>query len=513
MATTFYVTTPIYYVNAEPHLGSAYTTLIADMLTRYHRLFGDDAYFLTGTDEHGDRIAQIAAAAGVTPQEYADRISATFRETWPSLDIRSDDFIRTTEERHKAVVERVMQQVYDGGHIYFGEYGGPYCYGCERFYTEKELVDGLCPQHLTQPTYIKEANYFFRMSAYQDWLIDYLTRFPETIRPEQYRREVLSFLREPLEDLCISRPKARLTWGITLPFDDRYVTYVWFDALVNYVSALGYPDGALYARYWPAAQHLIAKDILKPHGIYWPCILQAAGIPLYRHLNVHGYWTVEGEKMSKSRGNFVRPLELVERYGLDPLRYFLAREMVYGQDADFSEHSLVARYNADLANDLGNLLNRVLTMCGRYAGGLVPVPGGEEGEADRELREAAEALPGRVVDAVGAMAMHAALDETIGLVKATNRYLEAKTPWIAWKAGDREGVGRTLYHAAEALRLAGLLLSPIMPGKMAELAMQLGVEPVGQDLTTAGRWGYLTPGKPVGTATPLFPRWEMAVGA
>ncbi len=507
MSNGFYVTTPIYYVNAEPHLGSAYTTIIADVLARYHRLFGDDTYFLTGTDEHGDRIAQIAEAAGTTPQEYADRISAIFRDTWPQLGITNDDFIRTTEERHKEVVQKVMQQVYDAGQIYFGEYGGPYCYGCERFYTEKELVNGLCPQHLTAPTYIKEANYFFRMSAFQDWWIDYLTRYPETIQPEQYRREVLAFLREPLEDLCISRPKARLTWGITLPFDERYVTYVWFDALVNYVSALGYPDGPLYHRFWPVAEHLIAKDILKPHGIYWPCILQAAGIPIYRHLNVHGYWTVEGEKMSKSRGNFVRPLELVERYGLDPLRYFLVREMIFGQDADFSERNLIARYNADLANDLGNLLNRVLTMAGRYADGAVPRPDGAEDDVDRTLRETAEALPARVVEAVTATTLHVALDEIIGVVKATNRYLETKSPWLAWRAGDREGVGRTLYYAAEALRLAGLMLTPVMPSKMAELATQLGIAGP-QDTAEARRWGYLTPQAPLGAATPLFPRWE-----
>ncbi|GAC1435062.1 MAG: methionine--tRNA ligase [Chloroflexota bacterium] len=512
MAHPFYVTTPIYYVNAEPHLGSAYTTVIADILARYHRLFGDDTYFLTGTDEHGDKIANMAREAGVAPGDYADRISALFRETWPQLDIHSDDFIRTTEERHKEVVRRVMQQVYDAGHIYFGEYGGPYCFGCERFYTEKELVNGLCPQHLTEPTYIKEANYFFRMSAFQDWLIDRLTRFPDTIRPEQYRREVLSFLREPLEDLCISRPKSRLTWGITLPFDEQYVTYVWFDALVNYISALDYPDGPLYARYWPAAQHLIAKDILKPHGIYWPCILQAAGVPLYRHLNVHGYWTVEGEKMSKSRGNFVRPLELVERYGLDPLRYVLAREMVYGQDADFSERTLVARYNADLANDLGNLLNRVVAMSGRYAAGSVPPPLGTEDQADRSLREAGEALPGRVREALDAMLLHVALEATMDLVKATNRYLETKAPWLAWKAGDRDGVGHTLYYAAEALRLAGLMLSPVMPGKMSDLASGLGLARLG-DVATSGHWGVLAPGAPLGRALPLFPRREVAVEA
>jgi len=278
MKPRYYVTTPIYYVNAKPHLGHAYT----DALKRFHEVMGYETYFLTGTDEHGDKIAQAAQENGVLPQQFVDEISGLFQGIW--LNISNDDFIRTTQERHIKVVHDILNRVNDAGDIYFGKYGGHYCFGCERFYTEKELVNGLCPDHQKEPTYIEEENYFFAMSKYQDWLIDHIKKNPDFIRPERYRNEVLSFLKEPLEDLCISRPKTRLNWGIPLPFDDRYVTYVWFDALINYISALSYPDGDLYQRFWPVVHHLIAKDILKPHGIFWPCMLKSAGIPLYQNL-------------------------------------------------------------------------------------------------------------------------------------------------------------------------------------------------------------------------------------
>ncbi|MFH1125385.1 MAG: class I tRNA ligase family protein, partial [Pseudomonadota bacterium] len=317
MREPFYVTTPIYYVNAEPHLGHAYTTIVADVLRRFHILEGEETYFLTGTDEHGDKIVRAAEAAGDPTEKYVERMSALFRDLWPKLNIMNDDFIRTTDPAHKEVVSKILERVREKGDIYFSDYEGLYCFGCERFYTERELVDGKCPDHRTEPSAISESNYFFRMSNYQEWLIDHIHRHPDFIRPERYKNEVLSFLKEPLEDLCISRPKSRLKWGITLPFDENYVTYVWFDALINYVSALGYPGGELFARFWPVAQHLVAKDILKPHGIYWPCMLKAAGIEPYQHLNVHGYWNVNEGKMSKSIGNVIKPLALVDIYGLD----------------------------------------------------------------------------------------------------------------------------------------------------------------------------------------------------
>ena len=513
MSDTFYITTPIYYVNAEPSVGSAYTTIVVDTVNRYQRLFGKNSRMLTGTDEHGDKVAQAAVAFGVSPYEYATRISDVFRSTWPQLGIETDDFIRTTEPRHAKVVQQILQTVFDKGEIYFGEYGGLYCYGCERFYTEKELVDGKCPQHRTEPTYISEKNYFFRMSNYQEWLIRLLEEHPETVRPDQYRREVLGFLRDPLEDLCISRPTERLTWGIPLPFDANYVTYVWFDALINYVSALDYPDGDLYKTFWPVAQHIIAKDILKPHAIFWPCMLQAAGIPLFQHLNVHGYWTMAGQKGSKSVGVdgsfaeamalFRAPLEMVRRFDVDGTRYLLLREMQFGQDSEFSPEALIRRYNADLAHDLGNLANRVINMTARYFDGHIPDPPGET-DTDRDLRDVAIATPDAVRAAIDAMLPHQAIGEAMALVKRTNGYLEQKSPWTAAKAGDMESVATTLYYAGEALGIAATLLLPVMPQKMAELRQALGLPATPH----VGGWGHLEPGAALGALPILFPKIE-----
>ncbi|MCD6388161.1 MAG: methionine--tRNA ligase, partial [Desulfobulbaceae bacterium] len=325
-----YITTPIFYVNAQPHLGHAYSTIVADAYCRFKRLNGDDVRFQTGTDEHGDKIVQAADNAGVSPKEYVDRISGMFREAWPLLAIKPDNFIRTTDQNHMDTVQGILQKVYDQGDIYFSQYTGLYCKGCERFLTEKELVDGKCPDHLTVPDKISEENYFFRMSKYQDWLIDHIKTNPDFISPERYKNEVLSFLKEPLEDLCISRPTSRLTWGVPLPFDKNFVTYVWFDALINYLTGIGYPDGVDFNRYWQTAEHIIAKDILKPHAIYWPTMLKSIGIEPYRKLHVHGYWNMDETKMSTSIGNVVRPAELDEKYGVDTVRYFLLREMSFG---------------------------------------------------------------------------------------------------------------------------------------------------------------------------------------
>ncbi|MBI2883250.1 MAG: methionine--tRNA ligase [Candidatus Methylomirabilis oxyfera] len=467
---TFYLTTPIYYVNATPHLGHAYTTILADTMARFQklRLGPEQVYFLTGTDEHGDKIVQAAAQGGESPQAYADRISGIFQETWKRLGLAPNQFIRTTSEPHKRAVQRFLQQIYDAGDIYFGEYGGHYCFGCERFYTEKELQDGQCPDHQTVPAFIKEQNYFFRMGKYQEWLIDHIHRHPDFIRPERFRNEVLSFLKEPLEDLCISRPSARLTWGIPLPFDDRYVTYVWFDALINYISALGWPDGDAFRLFWPAAQHLIAKDILKPHAIYWPTMLKAAGLPPYRHLNVHGYWKVEEAKMSKSRGSVVRPLDLADKYGVDAFRYFVLREMTFGLDAGFSEDALVARLNADLANDLGNLYSRVLKLIQRYYDGRITYTPGDEGLAD-----AAHAAVADVTAAMERFAFSEALSTIWNLVSSTNKYLVTNEPWKRDPGDPRTKA--VLFTAAETLRMIATLLLPFLPQTADRMLRGLGV--------------------------------------
>ncbi|MFZ5774082.1 MAG: methionine--tRNA ligase [Thermodesulfobacteriota bacterium] len=502
-----YVTTPIFYVNAQPHLGHAYSTVVADTVARFQRLAGRDVRFQTGTDEHGDKIVQAAEHAGVSVREYTDKISAKFRAAWPPLSIAPDTFIRTTDPGHMTTVQAILQQVYERGDIYFADYTGLYCKGCERFLTEKELVEGRCPDHLTEPERITEQNYFFRMSKYQQWLIDHINANPEFITPERYRNEVLSFLKEPLEDLCISRPVTRLTWGIPLPFDDRFVTYVWFDALINYLSGIGYPDGPDFARYWDAAEHIIAKDILKPHAIYWPTMLKAMGLAPFRRLHVHGYWNLGNAKMSKSLGNVVRPTTLAEEYGADTVRYFLLREMSFGVDAAFSPDALLSRRNADLANDLGNLFSRSLTMVKNFVAGTVPQPGTPEAQ-DRELAEAAVAMLGQYAEQMEGFAFHRALATVWEVISRANRYIVATQPWeLAKDPAQKERLATVLYHLLETLRLISVALAPVMPTTAAKMAAALGSE-ANPKLDEQGRWGLLAPGGAVSLGEPLFPRLE-----
>ena len=501
--STFYLTTPIYYVNARPHLGHACTTIMADAMCRYRRLRGDRVYFLTGTDEHGDKIAQAAAKAGVSPKAYADEIAEAFRDTWRRLGITNDDFIRTTEPRHEKVVREVLQRLYDSGEIYFGEYGGWYCYGCERFYTEKEIVDGKCPDHQTPLTFIKEKNYFFKMSKYQEWLIKHLEDHPEFIQPERYRNEVLGFLREPLLDLSISRPKARLQWGIPLPFDDQYVTYVWFDALINYYSAVTEPPQEKTRGLWEHVEHLIGKDILKPHGVYWPTMLKAAGIPLYRRLNVHGYWSLGGGKMSKSVGNVVEAFQLTDKYGHDAFRYFLLREMSFGLDASFSEEALVERLNADLANDLGNLASRATTLIAA-AGPVAQVTAPAE-PADLEIAAAAAAARGAVEQAMQEFAFQKALAGLWAFIGTVNRYVDASAPWALGKdPAKRPRLERVLLTLADALGFLGVMLEPFLPDAARKIRDALGVSgPVRLDAAVMGQLASLPR---VSKISGLFPR-------
>ncbi|WP_415718021.1 methionine--tRNA ligase [Maridesulfovibrio sp.] len=509
---SFFITTPIYYVNAKPHLGHAYTTILADSMNRFHKLLGDETFFLTGTDEHGDKIVQAAEKGGQTPREYVDEISALFSGIWPGLQIENDDFIRTTEERHIKCVQEVLQKVYDKGDIYFGEYGGHYCFGCERFYTEKELVDGKCPQHETVPEYIAEKNYFFKMSKYQDWLIGHINANPDFIRPERYRNEVLSLLKSgALEDLCISRPKSRLEWGIELPFDKDFVTYVWFDALINYITALEYPDGEKFEKFWPKANHLVAKDILKPHAVFWPTMLKAAGIKPYQHLNVHGYWLIKDTKMSKSLGNVVSPLEMAEKYGVNSFRYFLLREMVFGNDSSFSEEALVGRLNADLANDLGNLFSRTLSMTHKYFEGKVPNQG-DEAEEDCEIKSLGRKAMAEFQNNFLEAKFSRGLEGLWELVRGLNKYIDTTQPWTLYKEENLSRLGTVMYVLLENMRKIAVHLWPVMPEASEKMLEQLGIQFAPEKVNLQGEidvWGLLDPGTEVAKKSNLFPRVEL----
>ncbi|MBU2479640.1 MAG: methionine--tRNA ligase, partial [Proteobacteria bacterium] len=511
---TQFFTTPIYYVNAKPHLGHAYTSIAADVSTRFKQMQGYRTFFLTGTDEHGDKIVQAAEKQNSTPKEYADKISQLFQDILPVLNIKNDYFIRTTDENHKKIVKAVLSKIHDSGDIYFSSYEGLYCFGCERFYQERELVDGKCPDHGTAPEVIKESNYFFKMSKYQDWLIDHINTHPDFIRPDQYRTEILSFLKEPLEDLCISRPKTRLTWGITLPFDENFVTYVWFDALVNYISALGYPDSDTFRTFWPGARHFVAKDIIKPHGIYWPIMLKAAGIDIYGGLNVHGFWNVQGSKMSKSIGNVTDPHQVTDTYGTDAFRYFLMREMVFGLDANFTEQTLVSRINSDLANDLGNVFSRVLSMNQRYFKGKIKGADTRiETQKNLSLKSDAQAAVDEFSMAMEKCEFHKGIQAVWHFISILNKYIDTNEPWTLAKDESTLPVLETLmYNLIESLRVVSCLIYPVMPQTSADMQKTLGIQKTDGGFYTlqeAAVWGQIKTASVLPDPQMLFPRIDV----
>jgi len=505
----FYITTPIYYVNAEPHIGHTYTTVLADTLARFWRLYGCDVYFLTGTDEHGDKIMQAAKKEGVETQAYVDRIAGIFKSTFEELGFSNNRFIRTTDADHVKVVQGILQKVYDKGDIYFGSYGGYYCVGCERFYTEKEIVDGKCPDHQTELQYISEKNYFFKMSSYQDWLIKHIEQNPSFVEPEAHRNKVASFLSEPLGDLCISRPKERLPWGIPLPFDSNYVTYVWFDALINYLTAIGYPNGPNFRKYWDNCYHLIAKDILIPHAIYWPTMLKAMGAGPYKGLRVHGWWQVDETKISKSLGNVVRPLDMKAKYGFESFRYFLLREMSFGLDSSFNEELLVERINSDLANDFGNLVSRVLGMTEQYQDGIVHKVEGEEGRLQAISQDISEELP----KLMEAFRFRKAILKIWELVTGSNAFVEESAPWVLNKEGKTDQLAGVLYSLLESLRLLSVFLTPFMPETCAKLRTKLGLQALDNAVgyNELVKWGRLKDGVKIEKGAALFPRIEAAL--
>ena len=507
---TYYITTPIYYVNDAPHIGHAYTTLACDVLARFKRLDGYDVHFLTGTDEHGQKVEKAADAAGVDPQAFTDRVSTNFRELAVAMGFSNDDFIRTTEERHKRSAQAIWKALADNGHIKLGSYAGWYAVRDEAFYTESELEklpDGTRVSKASGAVveWVEEPSYFFNLSEWQDRLLEFYEKNPDFILPATRRNEVISFVKSGLKDLSVSRTTFK--WGIPVPGDDSHIMYVWLDALTNYITAVGHPDieSDMYRRYWPADLHMVGKDILRFHAVYWPAFLMGAGLEPPKRVYAHGWWTNEGQKISKSLGNVIEPHALIEQYGLDPVRYFLLREVPFGNDGDFSHRAMVGRLNGDLANDLGNLCQRVLSMIAKNCDGAVPDPAGREDPSDDALLDQAAAVLDRVRAELDLQAFHTALTAIWEVVGEANRYIDAQAPWTLRKT-DPERMQAVLYALAETIRRIAIIVQPFMPGAAATILDQLAIEADQRVLANVGG-KELKPGASLPKPQPVFPRY------
>ncbi len=508
MSERFYVTTPIYYPSDHLHIGHAYTTTVADSLSRWHRFAGREVYFVTGSDEHGQKIQRTAVAKGVTPQAYVDEIVATFKDLWEKMNIRYDDFVRTTDPRHHKAVQTVFQKIYDQGDIYKSSYEGWYCTPCETFWVENRLEEGLCPDCKRPVELVQEESYFFRLSKYAPRLLKYIEENPELILPETRRKEMVNFIKGGLEDLCVSR--TTFDWGIPVPFDDKHVIYVWFDALTNYLTALGYPDnGEMMNTWWPADLHLVGKEIMRFHTIIWPIMLMALELPIPKTVFGHGWLLFDSDKMSKSKGNVVDPLVLIAEFGVDPIRYFLMREVSFGQDGNFSRRALIERTNADLANDLGNLLNRTLSMLDRYFEGVVPEPGTGANAVDQALIDFANDLGGVVDGCLKEFKLNEALSRIWQLVGKANKYVDERSPWNLAKLEDKGELRSVMYNLVETLRIVALLIKPFLPETGEKMWAQLGLIDLDAKGLNDATWGLLTAGTKTEKGDPIFPRIDI----